>query len=177
MTLLANTVQARRCFDGMQHLSANDTQPSLVTLLSSTTHPALSPLFSAITDPSCPSYSAVQIIRDDMPASSGLVMDEAEQKGSLAHPVIHLQSPDIRRTYIQAGVSSTRLASGSHQGVKALGIELPWLGLHFRPLGGRPTSFEVGVVDAKHREGVIRISTFKVSISTTWIRLACLRLG
>ena len=36
------------------------------------------------------------------------------------------------------------------------------MGLQLRPLGKRPLSFEVGLVDMKGREGVIRCSSFKV---------------
>lgn len=71
--------------------------------------------------------------------------------GSLAQPVIHIQSPTIRTTYIQSGSLS-----------QPLGVELPWFGIQFRRLGGREVSLEVGVVDTQGNEGRIRFSSFQV---------------
>jgi hypothetical protein len=67
--------------------------------------------------------------------------------GALSQPVIHLQSPTIRTTYIHAA---------------PLGLTLPWLGLQFRRLGTRECALEVGVVDAHGNAGRIRCSSFQV---------------
>ncbi|KAJ9092877.1 hypothetical protein QFC20_007250 [Naganishia adeliensis] len=72
--------------------------------------------------------------------------------GSLAQPVIHIQSPTIRTTYIQSGSLS-----------QPLGIELPWFGIQLRRSGGREVSLEVGVVDTQGNEGRIRFSSFQTT--------------
>jgi hypothetical protein len=94
----------------------------------------------------------------------------APERGILLHPVLHLQSPIAQDTYIQAGVSRHALSQARIKGKGRLldgqpfplGIELPWVGMQIRPLGKRPMSFELGVVDTRGREGVIRVSSFKV---------------
>lgn len=45
-----------------------------------------------------------------------------------------------------------------------LGVELPWIGMQVKRLSRRELSFEVGVVDSRGREGVIRCSSYKVSL-------------
>lgn len=80
--------------------------------------------------------------------------------------IIHIQSPDPRTTYIQAGRPRTgkgkERASTSTNDREPLGVELPWVGIQAKRLGRRGMSFEFGVVDTKGREGVIRISSYKV---------------
>ena len=56
-----------------------------------------------------------------------------------------------------------RRDKGKGKASDTLGVELEWLGLQVKRLGRREMSFEVGVVDAKGREGVIRCSSFKVN--------------
>lgn len=69
---------------------------------------------------------------------------------SIAGKVVHVQSmrPD---TWIQAGSSR-----------QALGVELPYVGVQFKRLGKRGLAFEVGIEDQRGREGVIRLSSWKV---------------
>lgn len=69
---------------------------------------------------------------------------------SIASRVIHIQSPRPD-TFIQA---------------RNLGIELPYLGIQFKRLGKRGVAFEVGIQDGRGREGVLRLSSWKVS----WLR-------
>ena len=108
--------------------------------------------------------SVIRVILDNDTTEEGNPLSLTEEvEGSIIHPVIHIQSPDISKTYIQAGTSRTGYSkSNTRDKSQPLGIEIPWMGMHFRPLGSRPFSIEVGVVDAKQREGVIRISSFKV---------------
>jgi hypothetical protein len=72
-------------------------------------------------------------------------------------------------TYLQCGLSVTeyrrRMEKGKMRAGEApipLGLELPWLGMQVRRLGRREMGFEVGVVDARGREGVVRCTSFKV---------------
>lgn len=87
---------------------------------------------------------------------------------------MHLQSPDVGGTWMQAGLSVTehrrrravvvqRDLDGENGLEAPLGIELGWIGWQVKRLGRRHFSLEVGIVDAKGREGVVRCSTFKVS--------------
>lgn len=156
MSLLSGSVQVGECL--VEQRAQAHQQPHLLTLLSSTSQPGLSPLFRVVTDHDHPE-SLIDVVPDAEPHD--LVND---QRGSLFHYVIHLQSPTIARTYIQAGVSrAVQKATSAGMMEKPLGIELPWLGIQFRPLGTRPFSFEIGVMDPKGREGIIRVSSFKVS--------------
>ena len=149
------------------------TQPPLMTLLSSTTKP-LSPLFTFHTDPSLPSDSVIKTLDDTVSRLSTphrhhgqpTLVPKHPIKGPIAHPVIHIQSPNIAKTYIQTGISLTdhreHMAKGRYRGVRPLGAEIPWVGFHLRPLGQRSMTLEIGVVDGRGREGVVRCSTFKV---------------
>ena len=145
----------------------SDEQPPLVTLLSSTSTPPLSPLFTAHTDSARPSQSSIEVLPDVQRSGTGL--PKTEVRGALYHEVVHIQSPDITGTYIQAGCSLAehRRRMGNGKGktreVEPLGIEASWAGFHIRPLGLRDFSLELGVVDSRGKEGIIRISTFKAS--------------
>lgn len=156
---------------------AHTVQPPLISLLNSSAVPALSPLWTAHTDAQLPEDSTVCVLMDDEPASKenfkpvdeGWATSQQTQDtpqpgagatafipkhttiGALAQPVIHLQSPTIRTTYIHAS---------------PLGLTLPWLGLQFRRLGTRECAVEVGVVDAHGNAGRIRCSSFQVRPSS-----------
>ncbi|KAK4684214.1 hypothetical protein P7C73_g5981, partial [Tremellales sp. Uapishka_1] len=142
-------------------------QPPLLTLLSSTSTPPLS-LFAVSThDQHLDGDSIVTVLLDSAPASSSRV-PHRPARGQLVDQVIHIQSPVITNTYIEAGVSPS--ASQARKGKSRasdedmqmpLGVEMPWFGMQFRRLGKRPFAFELGVADKKGREGVIRISSFK----------------
>lgn len=85
---------------------------------------------------------------------------------SISGRVVHIQSPKPD-TFIQAG------------GREGLGVELPFFGIQFKRLGKRGVAFEIGVEDARGREGTIRLSSWKVSWTslaklTSRIRLLCI---
>lgn len=146
-------------------------KPALLTLLSSTSVPAISPLFSTHTDPNLPSDSIIASVADNVASSSSL-RPKHSRKGSIIHQTIHLQSPNITSTYIQAGLARTnyaeRLAKGKGRSSsddeigRPLGIELFWFGIQFRTLGKREMAFEIGLVDSRGREGIVRCSSHKV---------------
>lgn len=137
-----------------------------MTLFSSTSIPCPSPLITSHLDKTYPERSLIQVLPDH--ASSSSMVAQNEQRGSLQHQVVHIQSPDISKTYIQAGCSKSecqrRLEKGKLKGgeVLPLGVELGWVGMHIKRLGRRDFAVEVGVVDARGREGAIRVSSFKV---------------
>jgi hypothetical protein len=96
---------------------------------------------------------------------------------ALDQTVLHLQSPDLRKTFIQClhDVSTHERSSHSAGPPAAsangsLGIRHPWIHLQVRNLG-KDWSFEVGLVDSANRMGIIRLSTFQVrSISKASLR-------
>jgi len=45
---------------------------------------------------------------------------------------------------------------------RPLGVEMPWFGMQFRTLGKREMGIEIGLVDSRGREGVVRCTSFKV---------------
>ena len=141
-------------------------QPPLLTLLSSTSQPAISPLFSQHCGPSS-SKSVITIVQDDAnPTETGKkLIPKHTTRGTLVHPVIHLQSSDLQSTYIQIGgsVAAHRQRKGKwRESSMPLGATLPWVNLQIRHLGRRSFAFDIGFVDSKGQEGVIRCSSFKV---------------
>ncbi|ORY33419.1 hypothetical protein BCR39DRAFT_519928 [Naematelia encephala] len=140
-------------------LLAGTIQPPLMTLLSSTSQPSLSPLFRLHVDPKRPNGSIIRTI-DDTSEDPELVPRHYE-RGDIVHRVIHIQSPDNRSTYIQAGCLKTQYDRYNKQDIQPLGIELGWVHLQVKRLGRREMSFEVGIVDARGREGVVRCSSFQ----------------
>lgn len=46
-----------------------------------------------------------------------------------------------------------------------LGVELGWVGMQLKRLGRRGMAVEIGVVDKRRREGVVRCSSWKVSLA------------
>lgn len=156
--------------------------PPLVSLLNSSNSPALTPLWTPTTDATLPEDSTICLVRDDAPHDEGahdvttgldsasspgntptrtihLVPKRPPLIGSLTQPVIHIQSPAIQKTYIQAGAAAP-------PDDRALGLNLSWLGLQLKPLGGRPFAVEFGVVDSEGHPGRIRISSFQVRCAT-----------
>ncbi len=152
-------------------------QPPLFTLLDSSSKPALSPLFYTHIDQDLPDDSFICTLQDDtkQPTESSqpiastsatpAYIPHSAAKGSTIHPVIHIQSPTVRTTYIQAGGSQARWNSkGKGRAAEPLGVELPWLGMQIKRLGRRDLAFEVGLVDVKGGEGILRFSSFQVSL-------------
>jgi len=140
-----------------------------MSLLSSTSQPGLSPLFTRHTDTSLPTDSVIICLLDSHRSgdtSKRNLVPRHATRGDVLHPVILIQSPTIRSTYIQAGCSlieaQRRREKGKYRG-EPLGIELEWMGLQLKRLGRREMSLEIGIVDSRGREGVVRCSSFQVS--------------
>lgn len=74
--------------------------------------------------------------------------------------VVHVQSPRPD-TWIQAGGAGRREVRDGGDG---LGVTLPFLGVQFERLGRRGVALEIGVADAKGREGSVRLSSWKVGL-------------
>ncbi|KAK8853224.1 hypothetical protein IAR55_003926 [Kwoniella newhampshirensis] len=155
-------------------LLSGSIQPPLLTLLSSTSSPSLSPLFFARTDPSSSSSIIATLPDDDSrnpsDSSETELVPRIESKGSIVHDVVHVQSPSMTDTYIQAGCSLTDFKRRVQKGkaregalIQPLGVELHWLGMQLKTLGRREMSFEIGLLDSRGREGVVRCSSFKKS--------------
>ncbi|KAJ9111111.1 hypothetical protein QFC19_001310 [Naganishia cerealis] len=92
-------------------------------------------------------------------ATKAIVPRHDTPPGRLFEPVIHIQSPTLRTTFIQAGASAGAAAKSRGVGGtedQPLGITLPILGMQMRTLGGREVAFEVGVVDSRGVEGRVR---------------------
>lgn len=79
---------------------------------------------------------------------------------SAAGAVVHVQSPRPD-TWIQAGGAGGAGGRGQRGG-EGLGVALPFLGVQFERLGRRGVALEIGVADAKGREGSVRLSSWKV---------------
>jgi hypothetical protein len=130
-------------------------------------------------DPTDPNNSFITLIPDHLadPASSGsgskrrtfdhhYLAQTPHPGGHVAGPVVHIQSPNPTKTFIQAGSSKGKGRATEEAGrppVLPLGIELPWAGIQIKRLGQKGLAFEFGVVDARGKEGTIRISSYKVS--------------
>ncbi|WVR07669.1 hypothetical protein IAU60_004711 [Kwoniella sp. DSM 27419] len=144
-------------------LLSGTVQPSLLVLLSSTSSPPLSPLFRRVTDGKADAIITSLPDTDSAQGSSSRRVPHTTPRGSIVHHVVHIQSPDPRRAYIQAGCMNVDKGKARDDGGAPLGVELPWLGLQLKTLGRRSLSLEVGVVDSRGRESVIRLSTFKTN--------------
>ncbi|WVW86183.1 hypothetical protein I302_108224 [Kwoniella bestiolae CBS 10118] len=149
-------------------LLSGSIQPPLLTLLSSSSSPSLSPLFQPTTDTSKDScIVSLPDTKSAQASGSSRAVPHAQPKGCILHDVVHIQSSNPRMTYIQAGCSLTEYRAGRDKGKSRddgcmpLGIELPWVGLQVKRLGKRDMSFEVGIVDNRGREGIVRFSSFK----------------
>ena len=141
-----------------------------MTLLSSTSQPALSPLLTIHTDSELPSDSFVTCLPDSqasLPETYKSYIPIHPSKGNIVQPVIHIQSPSIHTTYIQAGCSQIEARKQREKGkgrvrCDPLGVELQWVGMQVKRLGRREMSFEIGILDSRGREGIIRCSSFQV---------------
>ncbi|SPO23556.1 uncharacterized protein UTRI_02235 [Ustilago trichophora] len=85
------------------------------------------------------------------PEAFALRIDE-QVRGSISDPVLHIQSPAIRNTFIRSPpIEETEL-----------GIKLPHVTFQFRSIGSsRPFVFEIGIRDQDGRSGTIRLSSFQ----------------
>ncbi|SPO22227.1 uncharacterized protein UTRI_02235_B [Ustilago trichophora] len=77
---------------------------------------------------------------------------EETVRGSSSDPVLHIQSPAIRNTFIRSPpIQDTDLS-----------IKLPHVTFQFRSIGSsRPFVFEIGIWDHDGRPGAIRLSSFQ----------------
>ncbi|RXK35909.1 hypothetical protein M231_06829 [Tremella mesenterica] len=156
-------------------------QPPLLSLFSSTSQPPLTTFFTHLS-PLHPKESFITFLPDSSTPSRSKYhhVPRHPTPGTLSDPVIHIQSPTLHETYIQSGTSKTSFTQFNSQNhtsqfkksssvrkqptrnrVKPLGIELPFITFQFRPLGKRHVCFEIGLVDTKGLEGVVRISSFQ----------------
>ncbi|RSH81224.1 uncharacterized protein EHS24_008661 [Apiotrichum porosum] len=120
---------------------------SFVDVLDDTAYPA-----TAEAGPSRPPRSAAAGT-SVKPSTASVHVPKHAQTGSLASRVVHIQSPRPD-TWIQAGDLPPSAST--------LGIELPWFGIQFKPLGvRRRVTIELGLVDARGRVGVVRLSSHK----------------
>ena len=79
---------------------------------------------------------------------------EDTKKGASSEPVLHIQSPAIRSTFIRSPPSP-----GTE-----LGLELAHISFQFKAIGSaRPFAFEIGVKDESGRQGTIRVSSFRTA--------------
>ncbi|KAF8556831.1 hypothetical protein OG21DRAFT_1506043 [Imleria badia] len=151
---------------------ARSVQPDVVSLFSSTGSDPLG-LFSVQVDGSLPSDSFIHLLNDSTshpapPSPAALITApsvcrdqraEITQGHQLDQTVLHIQSPTLRRTFIQCPPSVPPHASS---GGGVLGLKHTWLHIQVRNLG-RDWSFEVGIVDKLGRQGTVRCSTFQKS--------------
>ncbi|CDZ97847.1 hypothetical protein [Phaffia rhodozyma] len=131
----------------------------LISLFSSSTYP--SPHWEARTDLALPEDSLIAPLKSDAssipvtplnPSCTLIHQPNGDRPGKqIVHPVIHLQSPTIRTTYLRCPAKSSGLD---------LGIGLEWAHLQLRPLGRRELAVEFGVVDGRGIKGIVRASTF-----------------
>lgn len=145
----------------------------IISLFSSTGSDPLA-LFLTQTDSETAEHSSICLLHD---ARSGLLSAPMHTKipllstaggasdsqgHQLDQTVLHIQSPDLRRTYIQTPPNAnTPRGSSPTSGQGSLGIRHPWIHLQVRNLG-KDWSFEVGLVDTANRMGTLRLSTFQV---------------
>ncbi|SCZ98507.1 BZ3500_MvSof-1268-A1-R1_Chr3-1g05429 [Microbotryum saponariae] len=101
------------------------------------------------------------------PTSTSPSATTSSSKGSISGPVLHLQSPDIKTTFIRFGdaPSNTGPSSSSSSG---LAINAPYLHLFLKPLGqGMNFYLDVLVTDERGKTYVIRASTFQTTPTYT----------
>ena len=151
---------------------ARSVQPDVVSLFSSTGSDPLG-LFSVQVDGSLPSDSFIHLLNDSTslpapPPPAALITapsvyhdqhTDTSQGHQLNQTVLHIQSPTLRKTFIQCPPSVP--SRGWAFGDRALGLTHTWLHVQVRNLG-RDWSFDVGIVDKAGRHGTIRCSTFQV---------------
>lgn len=153
------------------HMFARSVQPDVVSLFSSTGSDPLG-LFSVHVDGSLPSDSFIHLLNDSTslpapPLPAALITapsvyrdqrTDASQGHQLNQTVLHVQSPTLRKTFVQCPplVPLHAPSSGGE-----LGLKHTWLHIQVRNLG-RDWSFEVAIVDKSGRQGTVRCSTFQV---------------
>ena len=164
---------------------ARSIQPDIVSLFSSTGSDPLG-LFSVQADGSLPSDSFIHLLNDSTslpapPPPAALItapsvyrdqQTDTSRGHQLNQTVLHIQSPTLRKTFIQCPPSVPASHASSDGGV--LGLKHTWLHIQVRNLG-RDWSFEVGIVDKAGRQGTVRCSTFQVHLSFFYDRFRARR--
>ncbi|KAG2008442.1 hypothetical protein CC2G_013874 [Coprinopsis cinerea AmutBmut pab1-1] len=161
-------------------------QPPIISLFSSTGSDPLG-FWSQKVESARSGLAVVHLLHDTtseplpVPPASLIAPPLSENHGYLLdQTVLHVQGPDLRKTYIQCppdsgadqGFSSA-LGRGDHDQrgsmststaatAKSLGIRHHYVHLQLRPLG-KDWSFEVGVMDQGGNLGILRFSTFQTS--------------
>lgn len=136
-------------------------QPDSLSLFSSTSSNPFA-LWMLQQDDDLPEDSGIRLVIDqtDETASKdpGITHDslvlraEETTTGSISEPVLHIQSPAIRGTFIRSPPDDKT----------QLGIQLPNISFQFRAIGSaRPLCFEIGVRDEAGRRAAIRMSSFQ----------------
>nr|XP_019010347.1 uncharacterized protein I206_04815 [Kwoniella pini CBS 10737]OCF49128.1 hypothetical protein I206_04815 [Kwoniella pini CBS 10737] len=147
-------------------LLSGSIQPPLLSILSSTSSPSISPLWICHTDNSKDSLITTLPDTDEdlIVAESSL---KTKSKGCLQHNVIHIQSPNPLKTYIQAGISKFEYLKELERSISKirtipLGIKLPYFNLQIKKLNSKKEIiFEIGFLNDKSKEGIIRFSSYK----------------
>ncbi|TFK22133.1 hypothetical protein FA15DRAFT_706658 [Coprinopsis marcescibilis] len=151
-------------------------QPPIISLFSSTGSKPLGIWFSTTTGSN--PHSFIHLLHDSTshppPAPPASLINPSststENQGLLLdQTVLHIQSPDLRTTYIQCppnadpegdlGLQSVQ--GGRHQQQGDLGIRHQCIHLQVRNLS-KDWSFEIGVRDTAGKAGILRFSTFQV---------------
>lgn len=138
-------------------------QPDSLSLFSSTSSDPLA-LWAAHQDADLPEDSGIRLLIDETdgtaPNDPGITHEsfglrsEDTKKGASSEPVLHIQSPAIRSTFIRSPPSP-----GTE-----LGLELAHISFQFKAIGrARPFAFEIGVMDDSGRQATIRVSSFQTA--------------
>lgn len=144
-----------------QSLFGHVVQPDSLSLFSSTSSDALA-LWTSHQDADLLEDSGIRLLNDATneiaPYDSGttdqsfVLRSEVTCKGNSSEPVLHIQSPAIRKTFIQSPPDDK----------DELGILVGQISFQFKTLGrSRPFAFEVGVKDDEGQLGAIRVSSFQ----------------
>lgn len=138
----------------MSVLSSTSSHPLLLASQVTTSSTLTSDSFVSILDDATDANEEV-LAWHGQPGSSREIKGKGEEhdRGNIRSRVIHLQSPDVRSTYIRLG--------SVEKGSKALGLTHPYLHLAFKSLD-QHFYFEIGVLDARGQCALVRASTFQV---------------
>ncbi|KAL4269161.1 Cilia- and flagella-associated protein 20/CFAP20DC [Pleurotus pulmonarius] len=144
---------------------ANSIHPSTVSIFSASGSSPLQ-LFSSSVDKDLPADSFIHLLHDSasspMPPERSIMIRPlrlSQQEATLPEcgheldqTALHIQSPDIRKTFICCPPESS-------EGIE-LGLKHPWVHIQVRNLG-REWSFEVGLIDRASKMLRVRCSTFQ----------------
>ncbi|GAC92540.1 hypothetical protein PHSY_000094 [Pseudozyma hubeiensis SY62] len=137
-------------------------QSDSIALFSSTSSQPLA-LWSHHQDVDLPEDSGIQLVIDatdviapnslDITHESFTLRTEETRRGRTSEPVLHIQSPAVRGTFIRSPPDDQT----------DLGVRLPYISIQYRAIGkSRHFAFEVGVADRQGRRGIIRVSSFHI---------------